>query len=509
MDMTKKALACMLGVTLIAGATCLVACSAGGAQRADDASNEKSVEDELSFTKRDMDASYDEKDATRIALAGATASIEGDGANTSGSDITITQAGTYIVSGTLDDGQIVVDLPGDEGKTQIVLDNASIHNEDGPALQVDQADKVFVTLAQGSANSLSDGSDYALEGEDDGRDATVFSRDDLTINGSGALVVTGNHYHGIVSKDDAVITGGDITITARQDAVNANDALKIGGGAITVNAGDDAFHAEWLLYIADGTVSVESCAEGYEAEKIYVNGGDSTIVASDDGVNASAAESDTTTDATQDTGVPVDPRQVQDFGQAAPPEDNAAPEMPADDTERPDGTGMTPPDGGRGMRGDGDMAPKTPGGKRDAQGDDDMGRQMAMPGASEECLIQINGGVLRVDAGGDGLDSNGSIEINGGEVFVSGASSSDDTGLDYEYEAIVNGGSLILVGSAGMAQDFTGGSQAHLMERVQGSAGSIIEVLDASGNVLASYVAPKGFQMVNASAPGCASITVR
>ena len=140
----------------------------------------------------------------------------------------------------------------------------------------------------------------------------------------------------------------------------------------------------------------------------------------------------------------------------------------------------------------------------------DGGRGKApMSGASEDCLICINGGTLVVDADGDGLDSNGSIEINGGTVLVSGASNSDDTGLDFEYEATVNGGNVILVGSAGMAEDFTGGTQAHLMERASGTAGSIIEVLDANGNVLASYVAPKAFQMANASAPGCASITIR
>lgn len=507
MNTMKKALACMLGATLLAGATCLAACSAGSAQQASDTSNEKSVEEQLGFTKRDLDASYDESSATRISLAGDTASIDGDGATADGNIITITADGTYLVSGALDDGQIVVELPGDEDKAQIVLAGASIHNEDGPALQVNQADKVFVTLADGSENALSDGSSYALAGDDDKRDATIFSKDDLTINGSGSLTVTGNYYHGIVSKDDAVITGGTIAITAKQDAVNANDALKIGGGTITVNAGDDAFHSESLLYIADGTVRVESCTEGYEAEKIYVNGGDSSIVASDDGVNASAAESDTTTDALDGANVPDAPRQE---APAMPeganmPEGKPGQDSPREGMEHPGGQGDGAPGDARGGRGmQGGMTPPDDGGTQgDARG------QMTMPGASEDCLIQINGGILRVDAGGDGLDSNGSIEINGGEVLVSGASNSDDTGLDYEYEAVINGGTVILVGSAGMAEDFTGGSQAHLMERSSGNAGSTIEVLDASGNVLASYTAPKAFQMVTASAPGCASIVVR
>lgn len=133
---------------------------------------------------------------------------------------------------------------------------------------------------------------------------------------------------------------------------------------------------------------------------------------------------------------------------------------------------------------------------------------MTMPGASEECLIQINGGTLVVNADGDGLDSNGYIEINGGTVFVNGASNSDDSGLDYEYGATVNDGNVILMGSAAMAEDFTGGTQAHLMERLSGSAGSTVEVIDDSGTVLVSYVSPKAFQAVTASAPGCADIIV-
>lgn len=154
--------------------------------------------------------------------------------------------------GTLADGQIVVSLPGDEDKAQIVLDGVTIHNEDGPAIQVDQADKVFLTLADGSTNTLSDGTDYALaEGEDEPY-AALYSKDDLTINGSGALRVTGNYRHGIASKDDMVITGGAINVTSVEDAVRGNDAVEIGGGNITVNAGDDAFRSEYLFYIADG-----------------------------------------------------------------------------------------------------------------------------------------------------------------------------------------------------------------------------------------------------------------
>lgn len=500
----KRIIAALTSMALVID---LAGCSTSGTGQDQQSSSDKTVEEQLRFTDRDRDPSYDEASATKIVLDGSGASVTGEGATADGSTVTISADGTYVVSGTLADGQVVVNLPGDDDKAQIVLDGVTIHNEDGPAIQIDQADKVFLTLADGSTNVLSDGASYALaEGEDEPY-AALYSKDDLTINGSGVLEVTGNYRHAIASKDDTVITGGTIVITSVEDAVRGNDAIKIGGGNITVNAGDDAFHSEYLFYIADGTVDVESCVEGYEAEKIFVHGGETSIVASDDGVNASAAEDSTSTD---------------DASQGAAPQDSQPPAMPQGDqspamTQGDEGIPPTRPQGDAGERPQDGMTPPDGQGDRpqDAQGPQEgtgpgrQGGDMTMPGASEECLIQINGGTLVVNADGDGLDSNGYIEINGGTVFVNGASNSDDSGLDYEYGATVNGGNVILMGSAAMAEDFTGGTQAHLMERLSGSAGSTVEVTDDSGTVLVSYVSPKAFQAVTASAPGCADIIVR
>ena len=181
-------------------------------------------------------------------------------------------------------------------------------------------------------------------------------------------------------------------------------------------------------------------------------------------------------------------------------------DRPADAPERPDGDGQRP-EGDEG-RPDGDKG-EPPAERPDMQAPNGPdAKQENAPSIEDAYLIQIDGGTLSVDAGGDGLDSNGYIVINGGTVLVSGASNADDSGLDYEYGATVNGGDVILIGAAGMAEDFTDGSQAHLMERVSGNAGSTIEVKDGSGNVLVSYVAPKAFQAVTASAPGAASISV-
>ena len=207
---------------------------------------------DFEYTDRDKDASYDAASATYITLDGASASVAGAGEGSSaagtevagtesagaevagsaadvsveGSVVTITAAGTYVVSGTLSDGQLVVDATS-EDKVQLVFDDVSIHNEDGPAVYVKQADKVFVTLAEGSENVLTDGAEYVLEDESDEPYATLFSKDDLTINGTGSLRVEAAYKHAICSKDDLVVTGGTYVVNAAEDALRGRDCVKI------------------------------------------------------------------------------------------------------------------------------------------------------------------------------------------------------------------------------------------------------------------------------------------
>ena len=249
------------------------------------------------FSDRDLDASYD-ADAGRITLAGE--------------DVRITEAGTYILSGTLTDGQIVVEAD-KEAKIQLVLDGVSVTKNGSAALYIKQADKVFVTLADGSQNTLASTGSFTPDG-DINVDAAVFSRDDITFNGSGALTVSAEAGHGIVGKDEVTVAGGNYTITAAQCAIRANDSIaiadgvfaitagtdglhaendeddalgivKITGGSYTILATDDAVHATSLLQIDDGSFEI-TAAEGMEATYILINGGSVSISASDDGVNA-------------------------------------------------------------------------------------------------------------------------------------------------------------------------------------------------------------------------------
>lgn len=498
---------------------------------------------DLGYSKRDLDASYDASSATVIALSGDSASVQGAGAQASAAGAVISSAGTYIVSGELTDGQLLVDA-GDDDKVQLVLAGATIHNEDGPAIYVRNADKCFVTLDAGTESSLSDGSSYALEDDSDEPYATLFSRCDLTLNGSGTLNVTSAYRHAVCLKDDLVVVSGTYNISAVEDGLRGRDSVKVrdgvftiqaggdgiksnkdddptkgfvsidggtfdiqagddavqgktlvrlAGGSLTVaanddafhsdlemhllgasmeaGAGDDAFHAETKLTVDGGTVNVTSCNEGYEAEKIYVNGGDTHILASDDGVNASAA--DLSDDADADTVSSTLPN-------------GGTPGAPGKGGGAAAGGGQAPAGAQQGG-----SAPEPPAG-------DNAG---GVGQADSSCLIQINGGYLVVDSAGDAIDSNGNIEVTGGVLLVSGPTGDGNGAFDYDGSATVSGGTVLMVGSTGMAQSFTGGMQAFAMTSASGEAGQSVGVVDGSGNVVASFTATKRFGMVLASSP--------
>lgn len=489
----------------IAVTGCLGGCSTPAAQDDAAASSSKSdiAQKDLTFTERDMDGGYDEATATKIELSDAGAGITGDGAEADGASVTIGSAGTYVITGEASDASVTVDLADPEGEAQVVLAGTSIRNGDGPAIQVENAGKVYLTLAEGTSNSLSDG-DGREKAEEDEPVAAVYAKSALTVNGSGTLEVTGACEDAVYSEGVLTYTGGQIAIDAVEDASLGVDAIKIGGGDITVNAGNDAFHSEYLFYIENGVVNVESCDEGYEAERVFIYGGDSTIVSNDDGVNAS--ESEATQAANEQSG------QAQETAQEDMPSDmrGQGGERPADIPDE-DGRPEPPQDmKGDGQGGhDGQTPPEAQQEGREPQAAPDAGGNGAPASqTSDVCMLRINGGTLRVDAQGDGLDSNGSIEINGGDIYVSGKSNADDTGLDYDGEGIINGGTAILIGAQAMAQDFSGGEQVHMLERIAGEKGSTIELKDSQGNTIASYTAPKAFEAVTASAPGLASIVV-
>lgn len=331
------------------------------------------------FSKRDLSGEYDTEDAVYITLTGDTATEDSDFVTVEGSIVTVTGAGTYILSGTLN-GSIIVNASKDD-KVQLVLAGVEISSDTFAAIYVSQADKVFVTLAEGTENTLSNGGSFT-QIDDHNVDAVIFSRDDLTLNGSGSLTIISPAGHGIAGKDEVVITGGAYTITASNHAIQAKDSIAISGGSFTLNArkdglhaendeddtlgnilitggsfvisvSDDAVHAEALLQIDGGSLTI-TAAEGLEATYIIINDGEINITASDDGINAAKKS-----------------------------------------------TAYTP-------------------------------------------TFEMNGGTVTISMGQgdtDGVDSNGNIVINGGTISVTGNST-----FDYDGTAQYNGGTVIVNG---------------------------------------------------------------
>ena len=269
-----------------------------------------SVQDDA-FSERDLSGEYDDNVYT-ITLTGTGAESSGGDVGIDGQIVTIKSAGTYILSGTLQDGSIIADA-GKDDKIQLVLDGVNINSDTYAAIYVKQADKVFITLVEGSENTLTNGGTFT-ETDENNVDAVIFAKDDITFNGTGKLIVTSPAGHAIVGKDEVTITGGSYVITASNHAIRANDSIAIADGSFTIKAGKDGIHAEnsddttlGNIYIAGGTFTIDvdddaihantqlqidggtfdiTAAEGLEATYILINDGEISISASDDGINA-------------------------------------------------------------------------------------------------------------------------------------------------------------------------------------------------------------------------------
>ncbi|MBP9988399.1 MAG: carbohydrate-binding domain-containing protein, partial [Ruminococcus sp.] len=240
------------------------------------------------FTSNDLNAEWDTESACKIILNGDTAEITGNGAYFSNNTLHISYAGKYVISGTLD-GSVHIDADGDD-KIRLMFDGVNITSKTEPPLYINQADKVFLTLRDDSQNTLT----FENEDEEAEADGCIFSRDDLTVNGKGNLTVTSSCLHGIVCNDTLIFSGGNINITAKNDAVHVHDGIKICNTALTVSAGDDGLHAgndyeTAVFYLESGNINITECYEGIEANDITIAGGTVNITPEDDGINASGS----------------------------------------------------------------------------------------------------------------------------------------------------------------------------------------------------------------------------
>ena len=242
------------------------------------------------FTQNDVNADWSRDGATEITLSGTGGRVSGSGAAIEDGNVYILSAGSYLLRGELTDGSVIIDAKSGD-KIWLLLDGVSIHCEQSAALRVEQAGKVFLTLAEGTENTLSSGDAYDEESVSAGVDGTIYSRDDLTINGGGALTVSAEYRHAIVCNDDFVLCGAALTLYAAQDGIHANDSARFADAAVTIYAGDDGVtvsndEGTGYLYVASGTIAIPSCYEGLEAVSVTIDGGTIDIAPTDDGINA-------------------------------------------------------------------------------------------------------------------------------------------------------------------------------------------------------------------------------
>jgi hypothetical protein len=488
----------------------------------------------------DLEAHYDATDlewdassAVEIGLDGTTATA-GEGVTVDGSTVTITAPGTYVVSGELTDGRLVVDTAV-EGTVQVVLDGATIHSATSAPFSVTAADEVVVILADGSANALSDEAGYEVVDADGEPNAALFSAADLTIAGSGSLTVEAAENDGIASQDGLVIAGGSIEVTAVDDGIRGKDQLIVRDGTVEVTAGGDALKAdnaeeEGRGYVAvlGGRVDLTAGADGIDAAtQVSITGGTTVVEAG----GGSSAQPDSTTStkgikgsscvSISDGTVEVDSADdalhsngtvdVSGGSVALATGDDA---VHADAAVTVSGGEVVVTDSYEGLE---SAAITIAGGSTDITSSDDGinavggndGSGTAGPGgggdsfSSSSGAVTISGGTLLIDAGGDGLDSNGSITMTDGLVLVNGPTQNGNGPLDYNGTYAISGGTLVATGSAGMAMAPSSGSdQGSLLATFTSqSAGTLVTVRSADGDVILSFAPSKAYASIAVSTP--------
>lgn len=452
------------------------------------------------FSNRDKEVGYEESESVTIQLADEESSSESDAVSVENNTVTITEEGTYVLSGSLSEGMVIVDAE-DTDKIQLVLNGVSISNSQSAALYIRSADKVFVTTASGTENSLENNGTYTAIDENN-IDAAIFSKSDLTFNGEGTLTVTAQEGHGIVSKDDLIFTSGNYTITSASHGISGKDSVRIANGSYTILSGKDGIHAEntddsslGFVYLAGGTFDITSQQDGISAGAwMQAEDGTYTIDAEDDALHSNGnltVSGGTYTLASGDDGVHADSNVAISGGNIDITQSYEGIEGLSIDITGGEISVLASDDG------------MNAAGGNDSSGFEGPGAGGDQFSSTEGAYIHISGGTLHVNASGDGIDSNGDITVSGGETYVSGPVNDGNGTLDYSGSAIITGGIFAASGSAGMAQNFDSSStQGVIMVNVETQESNTdIVLLDGSGTELLSWTAEKAYSSIIVSCP--------
>lgn len=373
-----------------------------------------------------------ESESIAIQLNEDSASCNSNAVQISGSIISIMDEGTYALSGELNDGMIIVSAEKTD-TIRLILDGVTIHSEACAPIYIMQADEVFITMTEGTANTLSNGGTFTPIGGDN-IDAVILSKDDITLNGSGTMTITSPAGNGIVSKDSLKITGGTYDINCASHALSGKDDISIADGVFTIVSGKDGIHAENSNDDAYGFVNIQN--------------GTFQITAEGDCISASSylQIEDGSFDLTAGGGSSNGAAHTSDSWGAFRGGGNHQSERNGQMGERPDNEDGTPPEGEPGNREN--MWPEGETGNREnmrSEGDSedrenmppdrkpDDGNVPEMPveateteeddgtslkGIKAETDILINGGIFTIDSADDAVHSNATVIVNGGTFEI-------------------------------------------------------------------------------------------
>ena len=501
------------------------------------------AQESQSVTSFQAQTSFDESQATQVTLAAQTATVTGQGASFSDQTLTITQAGTYVLTGSGKNIKLVVEAA-DTDQVHLVFQNLTLEGE-GSLLRINKAQEVVISLAEGSQNALTE----SQASDDEKVKATIHSQVPLTLNGTGNLTLTALTKNALEVGDDLKVLGGTYTVKAANHGFKTEGALDIEAATLSIEAGKDGLHAEHdetteranislnptqlsiaatedgvdagnELTIKGGTITVSQSEEGLEARVIRQLGGDVTIKSSDDGVNASAGSSSKTTDmstTSKTTEASATSNSADTSPSASQATSNSADTSSSASQATSDSATASAPDSqatadsasasqtDQANKDKNQTPPAPPAGQAPPQGghppQNGQGPGGMPPGGQEESdpslQIILAGGTLTIDAEGDGIDSNGTVTISGGSLVVNGSVHDGNGPLDASDDITITGGTVWALGTSDMLQGFAQGStQASITANIAGTAGQTLIILDANCKEVARQTASKDFQAV-------------
>ena len=483
-----------------------------------------------------MDFSFENTD-TIASVTGDTvtdiSSATESGTNSANNTYNITTGGVYTFTGDKTDVMLLIDAG--ESDVTVVLSGVIIKNSKGPAIYVCSADKVTLTLADGTVNTLSDGSSYSITDSNSTLDATIFSKADLTINGTGTLNIEGNYKHGVVCKDDLIISSGTLNVNSQNVGLCGKDCVKINSGNITVNAGSDGIRADntedaskGYIYLYGGAVDIIAANDGIQAETvinienvdlkitagggsgnslssssesykglksssdIYITDGTFNINSKDDCIHSNGTitiSGGAYTLSSGDDGIHAD-TDLQISGSSTTLTINKS-------YEGIEATNIVISGGNISVTATDDGLNAAGGNNTNSTSDGFM-----RPGrnnfSSSNGSIKITGGNIYINMSGDGIDANGTLDITGGNITVSGANRGDTAILDFDSTGTIEGGTFIGTGASNMAQNFSSSSTQGVIFTTCStqSAGTKIALKDSSGNIVLSHTADQDFSCI-------------